>query len=128
MSQVPGTGTWLKADDVGPNETVKIVSEAVWEETNYKNEDGSAKNQYVCNVSYRGEERKFKLTMKSCENLSVYGKDSKEWIGKEIKLTVKDVEVGGKDRKTIRAFPIGEAAVQTPVDGQPSATKEAWDD
>lgn len=120
MSKVPsGNNKWIKAADVTNGETVKIISEADWQESTF---NGQTQNQYVGKVLHKGEEKNFKFTMKSCQNLSqAFGDDSKEWVGKEITLQIKEMEVGGRDVKSIRAFPATETqSVKTPA--------EVWDE
>lgn len=104
MVQVPSGGKWIKAAEISLGDRVKIITEADWEESTY---NGEPVNQFVCNVEYRGEQRKLKLTMASCNEIApVYGKDSKEWIGKELLLESIKVAVGGKMKHSILATPI----------------------
>ena len=123
MSKVPQRNNWLKASDINGEAVVTILTEAVWEEGNFKDpKTDKPQQQYVCKVNYNGDERKLKLTMKSCDNISpAYGLDSKEWIGKQILLKIKEMEVGGKDVKSIRAFPILKPAEEP-------KKVEGWDD
>ena len=117
MSQVPTGGKWLKAKELKQGDKCKIVSEADWEEGEYQ---GQKTNQYCVNVNYNDEERKLKLTMASCNEISpVYGKDSTEWIGKELSLEPIKVMVGGEVKQSILA---------TPVNGDQATAQKAWDE
>ncbi len=119
MSVAPTGSKWLKAKELGKNDVCKIIDEANWEESEYQ---GQKNNQYVCTVDYKGEERRLKFTVASCSEISpVYGKDSLEWIGKELKLESIKVMVGGEVKLSILATP---TAVVTAPEGQ----KEAWDE
>ncbi len=119
MSQVPTGGKYLKGSSIKQTgETVKILNEADWEKGEYK---GQETNSYVCEVDYDGETRKLKLTMASCNEIApVYGKDSKEWIGKELKIEPIKVIVGGEVKLSILASPVGIVTTQP--------NKEAWDE
>jgi len=108
MAKVPTGGKWLKASDLKPGDSVKILTEADWEESTYK---GEVHNQFVCEVDYKGEKRKLKLTMASCKEIApVYGEDSKEWIGKMLNLESVKVMAGGGMKYSIFATPIGGVA------------------
>ena len=108
MSIVPmGGSKWLKAKELQPGDKARIVSEADWVKGEY---NGQEVSQYLCEVDYNGERRKLKITMASCEALApVYGKDSKEWVGKEVGLEAIKVMVGGTIKQSIFVTPIGVA-------------------
>jgi hypothetical protein len=124
MSQVPRPGgTWLKAKDIMAGERAEILTEAKWEQSDY---NGQVNNQYVCMVKHKGEEKKLKITMASCEFMALLGEDSTEWIGKEVVLTPIDVMVGGKVKQSILTKPVevpaASAQPEQPIDpntGQP---------
>ena len=125
MSQVPTGGKWLKAKELQVGDKAVIVTEADWVKGEY---NGQETNQYICEVEYNGERRKMKMTMASCEELSpAYGKDSKEWIGKEISLEAIKVMVGGNLKQTILATPVNGVTSSKPnldADGN----EIQWDD
>ena len=117
MVQVPRGGNWLKAADLQIGDSVKILTEADWEESSYK---GETNNQFVCDVEYKGDKRKLKLTMASCKEVApAYGDDTKEWIGKTLNLESIKVMVGGEVKHSILATPIGKSP-------EPSS-EEPWD-
>lgn len=114
MSRVPGVGgKFLKADDIKDGDKVKILTEADWEETKWIKDDGTKQMQYSCTVEYKGEERRLKLNMESCRNLTVYGEDSKDWVGKEVVLSRIKVMVGGQTKYSIIAEAVAGAGTQT---------------
>lgn len=130
MSRPPmGGGNFLKASDLEPGDWAEIKSEADWIDSSFTKEDGTKQQQYVCNVEYKGEERRMKLTQASCIALveGGFGDDSGDWINKKIKLSSVQVMVGGKIRQSIFAEPM-----EAPEAGAPVAplTEEAvaWDE
>lgn len=124
MSQVPTGSKWLKAKELQPGDKAKIVTEADWVKGEY---NGQETNQYICEVEYSNERRKLKITMASCEELApVYGKDSKEWIGKVISLEAIKVMVGGTMKQTILASPVGVVKEQPALDAE--GNEISWDD
>ena len=116
MSQVPTGGKWLKAKELKQGDKCKIIEEANWETGEYQ---GQETKQYCVIVNYNGEERKLKLTMASNNEIApVYGKDSNDWIGKELNLEPIKVMVGGDVKLSILA---------TPINGQTQEEKkEEW--
>ena len=118
MSQAPtGGGPFLKASDLQGVETVIIKTEADWTDSSFTNSDGTKKQQYVCEVQRGEEDQRLKLTVASCQEIApVYGKDSKDWIGKSITVESVNVMVGSKMRQSIFAKPIGQpVAAAAPV-------------
>jgi len=123
MTTPPSTGgNFIKAVDLKPNDTAIIKTEADWIDSKFTKEDGSKQQQYVCTIDYEGEERRLKLTVASCEELTAFGSDSKDWIGKKIKLESVNVMVGGTMKKSIFVTPFGSGK------DQPGNETTAWDD
>jgi hypothetical protein len=113
MSRVPtGGGNFVSAKDITNGDTAVIKTEADWIDTQYTKEDGSKQQQYVCQVEYKGEDRRLKLTMASCEELIAFGSDSAEWIGKKIVMEKVKVMVGGSMKESILCSPFGSGADQ----------------
>ena len=110
MSQAPiGGGPFLKASELQGIETVKITAEADWVDGSFTNPDGSKKQQYVCEVERQGDKRRLKLTIASCQEIApVYGRDSKEWIGKDITVESVNVMVGSSMKQSIFCKPVGQ--------------------
>jgi len=129
MSKVPKKGdgaAWLKSSEIKEGETVKIVGEANWETSTYQ---GREQHQYIGKVMHGDVEKKMKFTMKSCENISsVYGEDSNEWIGKTIVLTLKELEINGKDVLTIRAFPVDNSGKAVSIAVTTEKKEVQWDE
>jgi len=113
MSTPPsGGGQFISPSDVRPGDTATIKTEADWIDSQFTKEDGSKKQQYVCVVDYDGEDRKLKLTIASCDELKVFGKNSLDWIGKKVQLEVVKVMVGGKMKNSIFVKPYGSGVDQ----------------
>lgn len=118
MTKVPGTGgKFIKADELKQGDTAVIKTEADWIDSTFTKEDGSKQQQYVCCAEYNGEERRLKLTMASCQELSVLGDDSKEWIGETVNLEKVRVMVGGSTKFSILVTPVNGKA--KPVEDKP---------
>jgi len=123
MTTPPSVGSnFLKAVDLKPNDTAIIKTEADWIDSKFTKEDGTKQQQYVCTIDYESEERRLKLTVASCEELTVFGSDSKDWIGKKIKLESVNVMVGGTMKKSIFVTPFGSGK------DQPGDQATAWDE
>jgi len=112
MSQAPlGGGPFLKASELQGTETVKVTGEADWIDGSFTNPDGTKKQQYVAEVEHKGEKRRLKLTVASCQEIApVYGRDSKAWIGRELTVESVNVMVGSSMKQSIFCKPIGQAA------------------
>ena len=120
-------GNFVRAVDLKPGDTAIIKTEADWIDSKFTKEDGSKQQQYVCTIEYEGEERRMKLTMASCEALTVFGADSADWIGKKINLESVNVMVGGTMKKSIYATPFGSGKDQPDaVDRQ--EVEKVWDE
>ena len=123
MSQAPlGGGPFLKAAELQPGEVVTITSEADWIDSNFTRPDGSKQQQYVCEIERGEEKQRLKLTVASCQAIApAYGRDSKNWIGKQLKLEAVNVMVGSSMKKSIYATPIIDP-------NAPPVEREAGDD
>lgn len=132
MSQAPtGGGPFLKASELQGTETVKILTEADWIDGSFSNPDGTKKQQYVCEVEHKGEPRRLKLTIASCQEIApVYGKDSTDWIGKEITVESVNVMVGSSMKQSVFCKPIGAAPDVGPAAARVDADGNAvpWDE
>lgn len=117
MSQAPiGGGPFIKAAEIQGKETVKITSEADWCDSQWTQDDGSKKQQYVCEVEYRGDKQRLKLTVASCQAIApAYGRDSKDWVGKSLYIEAVNVMVGSSMKKSIYATPTQSQTISAPV-------------
>lgn len=125
-----GGGNFLRAADLKPGDTAIIKTEADYIDSKFTNDDGTKQQQYVCTVDYNGEERRLKLTVASCDELAVFGKDSSAWVGKKIALESVNVMVGGSIKKSIYATPFGSGKDQPGAESREQATDETqkiWD-
>ena len=132
MSQAPlGGGPFLKASELQGVETVKITAEADWIDGSFTNPDGTKKQQYVGEVEHKGEKRRLKLTVASCQEIApIYGRDSKAWVGKQITVEAVNVMVGSSMKQSIFCKPIGAAPDVGPAADRVDADGNAvpWDE
>jgi hypothetical protein len=83
INDVYGDSVWLRAADLkGIKVRVKIAD---WDMTQFKNRDGSTKNQVV--LTFVGKQKKLGLNVTNSKMIaSMHGDDTEGWIGKEIVL------------------------------------------
>ncbi len=78
-----------------------------WVESQYKKEDGTPRKQFQIGVEFGGNEYTLNLNSASINNLiPVYGKDSQEWIGKQVKVEIVNAMIAGKMKNVIILHPI----------------------
>jgi len=132
MSRVPRPGgQFISPKDIQGGEIVTIKTEADWIDSQFTKDDGTKQQQYVCEVSFNGEDRRLKLTLASCDELSVFGSDSADWIGNKIKLETVKVMVGGKMKDSIYATPVipeTQTQQEEEKEGINPETGQAWDE
>ncbi len=118
-------GSFLKAKDIREGDLVKILSEGGWQEsTKFKNPDGTPQGQFVVTVKFKDEDKSLKLNKMSRTNLiKAWGEETKEWVGKEVKLTLVKVMSGGEMKDSIITVPFLVSGPQT-VQG----TTPPWDE
>jgi len=117
MSSVPKAGVkFVRAKELEAGDKCKIITEPDWE-------DGDYGKQYCCNVDFKGDTRKLKITMASCNEIAkVYGgQDSKDWINKELNLEAIKIMVAGEVKLSILATPTGANTEE------PHEEETAWD-
>lgn len=82
---------WIKVGrDIQGGEIITIKDEGeTRENTTFKNPDGTTKLQYVFKVELNGDEKKLTLNKTSLKLImEKYGPETKEWIGRQLKLNV----------------------------------------
>ena len=116
-----GNSRWLRPSDVKDGDVVTIVNEGQKrsaEETPFK--------RAVFEIAVRlpsGEEKI--LTMNSTTQrrcIEAWGNETRNWIGKRLRIELRDQNVRGVMKKVIYGFPIMGKAAEVPV--EMSATKE----
>lgn len=96
-------GKWLKAVDVKPGDKIKIVTEGEWRTNQkYTYEDGSQRSDFVVVVVHNDEEKQMRFNKMNRDTMAaMFGAETKEWVGKTVKLTSESALVGGKRIKMI---------------------------
>ena len=102
---------YLKPSTVKSGDTLKIIDEGAWQESKYKYDDGTAKNDFVITVETNGEQASFRCNKTNRDTLvQAWGSETCDWLGNTAVIAVENILVGGEKRETIMLTP------------------EAWDD
>jgi len=102
-----GGGNFLKGDNVKDGDKFTFLDEGAWVESNkYTYADSNKpKQDFIIGVKLNDEEGtySFRMNKKNREILSTaWGNDTAKWVNHFATVVVKDIEVGGEDRKSIR--------------------------
>jgi hypothetical protein len=105
MVQLGSSVAFLKAADVKQGQMAKILDEGGWEESSkFKNEDGTPQSSFYVLVEVNGQSRKLKFNKASRDEcIKAWGRETKDWVGKEISLSTYPTPQG---QKTIGVTPI----------------------
>ena len=98
-------GKFVKAADYTNGETLEFLDEGRWvESTKFTYDDGTPKRQLQFQVKDSvGEEKTLNLNKTNREALvAVWGKDTSKWVGQTANVTVKEIEVAGRNTLVIR--------------------------
>lgn len=97
-------GKFLKVADCKAGDIITFLDGGVWEESrSFKNDDGTPKHQCQFQIKHAEEDKTITLNKTNREVLiAAWGRDTAKWIGKAAEITLKDVEVAGKDTTVIR--------------------------
>lgn len=94
-------------------DVIVFVDEGGWEESRYKNPDGSPRNVFQITVNVNGDDMAFRLNKKNSDAMiEVFGHETSKWIGRSAKVTLKETEVAGEDVLAIRLTPVVEEKEQ----------------
>lgn len=112
------SGNYLRIDDVSEGDIVTIKNEGTWQESKYKYDDGNPKQDFVMDVEHKGEDKVIRINKFSRDEIiPVFGLDTKEWVGKRVKITIENYRSLGK--KGMVFVPVKEVDVKSDV---------AWDE
>jgi len=97
-------GKFIKTSDCKTGDIIEFLDGGVWEESrSFKNDDGTPKHQCQFQIKHGGEEKTMSLNKTNRDTLILaWGRDTDKWIGKTAEITLKEVEVAGKDTIVIR--------------------------
>ena len=103
------SGTWVKAADLAAGTRARILDEATRVESQFKDDKGNVKTQDVCKVKFENVgEMNVNLNRATIRGLvDAFGKDSKDWIGKVLKVHTEKTTVAGKRVTALYLVPEG---------------------
>lgn len=102
-------GDWAKSSELGNIKLAKIVSETTPQASQFRNKDGTVKNQDVCSVSFEGSEPlNVSLNRATLNGLvDAFGEESADWQDKELKVEIEKMRVAGKAVVALYLIPAG---------------------
>mgnify|MGYP001563259909 CR=1 FL=1 len=78
---------FLKIEDVQHKDTVSIESEGIWQDSNFKDEDGNPQREFRIHFKLgNGETRSTTLRSSNVKLLGrTFGDETRDWVGKELR-------------------------------------------
>ena len=92
---------YIKSSELQTGQVIKFISEGEWiESKQYKYDDGSPKRQFIIQIQtiLNNQEVKKTMTLNSTNRgilIEAYGKDTKNWVGKEAEIEKLKQNVAG---------------------------------
>ena len=87
-------------------DVITFVDEGAWVDTKFKKDDGSIRRAFQMTIEVNNEQCVFNLNKKNSDVLvEAWGHETKEWIGRKAKVTLKEAEIAGEDMIVIRLKP-----------------------
>ena len=91
VSNYLGNSDYLKADDIGRSRPRVTIGEV--HSTSFTNDDGKTQDKLV--LMFKGKDKGMVLNVTNTKRMAeAYGKESDQWIGKEIELYREDTPMG----------------------------------
>lgn len=103
-------GKWVKAADVKSGSRCYLTAETNPIQSQFKNRDGSVKNQDVSKIHFEGDPEVYNISLnRPTLNalIDAFGEDSKNWINKVLTAETEKVLVGGKRVTALYLVPEG---------------------
>ena len=104
------SGNWIKGSDVKNGVKAKLKSETVRTESQFKNEDGTAKLQDVARIRFEDKDEVFNIAINRATLnalIDAFGTESKNWIDKVLVTQTERMVVGGQRRTALYLIPEG---------------------
>lgn len=95
--------TWLKSENVKNGDTLTILNEGeIVTSSKFTYANGEPKKDFVLLVSHNGAEADFTVNATNKKTLiASFGDETKNWMGKVVKVGVANVMIGGATKKSI---------------------------
>jgi len=89
---------YLKVDNVKDGDLITFRDEGTWvESTKYTYPDGNPKQDFVMTVEHNGQDYSLRVNKFSRDELiPVLGQDTKDWVGKQVKIAIETYRALGK--------------------------------
>src|SRR5215471_17232185 len=104
------TGKWTATDQLKDGMLATILDECVRQDSQFKDDEGNAKVENIARVRFQGlaEPMNTRLNWATIYGLiDAFGKESKEWIGKTLRVRLIRALVAGKMRTILYLVPDG---------------------
>lgn len=100
---------YLKTENIKQGDIITLLDEGQFvASAKYTYENGEPRKDFLLKVKHNDSEADMRLNATNKKVLvKAFGDETKEWVGKTIRLTTADIMVSGKMMKTIVMAPIG---------------------
>lgn len=108
--QTGPSGAWLDKSTIRNKQKAKIVSETKPIPGNFKNDDGSIKNQDVAKVHFQGQQEAVNVNLNKptiAGLIDAFGDDSVNWQGRVLTVELEKVRIGGRAVTALYLLPEG---------------------
>jgi hypothetical protein len=104
------SGKWVKGGDIKNGVRAKLVAETVRRESQFKNEDGTAKMQDVSKIRFENDTETYNIALNRATIdglIDAFGTESKGWMSQYLTTQVEKMFVGGRSVKAVYLLPEG---------------------
>jgi|SRR3990167_1009886 len=104
----PVSGLWAKGSELVSGTRAKLVSETTPIPSQFKNKDGSTKNQDVAKLRIEDKPESMNISLNRATldaMIDAFGDDSKDWINKDLTIQTEKVMVSGKRVTAVYLLP-----------------------
>ncbi len=100
---------YLKTENIKQNDIITILNEGeLVASSRFTYNNGEPRKDFILKVKHNDSECDVRINATNKKVLvAAFGDESKDWIGKQVKIDVASVMVSGKMLKTIVMLPVG---------------------
>jgi hypothetical protein len=106
----PVSGSWAKAAELENGTKAKIVDEAKWVTSQFKDKNDNPKQQLVAKVRFQGKADDLNVSLNRATQdglIRAFGKDSNDWKGRVLTVQTEKVSIGGQMKRVLYLIPEG---------------------